>query len=98
MATYTAAAGFPPHFVAPVGRFRLMWSKKAVAVIDALGLDGTAMPLTLDTSRAALVEIGQDGETTERLHYRVAFGARQAVLVVEPYFRWRVTNVLEVDG
>ena len=57
------------------------------------------LPIQLDTSRAELIEIVRDGDTTERLHYQVRMGNRDIVLVISLIHRdWRVMVFLEPEG
>jgi hypothetical protein len=99
MQSYTSQAGFPAEFRVPQGTFRLRYSDTALEVARALGLDMTDLPWHLDTRRAELVEIVRDGDTTERLHYRVRMGNREIVLAISTiHGGWRVMNFLESDG
>ena len=99
MENHTLLDGFPKEFHRPYGTFMLRYSDNALAVAKNLGLDMSYLPLQLNTSRAELVEVIRDGQTTEFLHYRVRMGDRDVVLVISMMVRgWLVTNFLEVDG
>jgi hypothetical protein len=99
MQHYTRQTGLPADFHAPFGTFKLRYSDAALETAKLLGLDMSYLPLALDTSRAELIEIMRDGDTTERLYYQVRMGDRDVVLAISPLHRnWRVTAFLERDG
>lgn len=99
MEHYTLQTGFPVEFQAPVGTFKLRYSDTALEMANLLGLDPTYLPIRLDTSRAELVEIVRDGDTTERLHYRIRMGDREVVIVISSILPgWCVMKFLEPEG
>ena len=99
MEHYTLQTGLPEQYTPPAGAFRLRYADLALEVARQLDIELSCLPILLETSRAELVEIVRDGDTTERLHYRLRMGNREIVLVVSPILRGRrLMTCLEPEG
>lgn len=86
MACYHRDVGFPPHFLPPLGTFRLKYRGHAIKAAreDRYGDLSGLLPQTLDVAKAKLIEVetGPDGRA-EKLVYRTpATKLHDLVLVV----------------